>query len=706
MYSAKSRSTTRNTALGELIDDISPLRTLGTGGKRPTVLELGPAVTAAGSDLVRSLRPVTAAAVSSAWSGGGSSAAVEGPTPTPMPREISREEKAERIARKTELQKVRAEVQQAATITSKVDGHAEAALTVLRDFFSTRPYQVLLEVFRDQDGDSSNGIDFDEFSVGLRKLNLDLSDKDMRAVFTAADADNSGAVDLDEFVNCFRADSFPRDTFFWSKTRPRGLLNRFDRVRLAQTLGAGAISKIHTTDEIMGVVQEKVDQFSAKTVFNSLDDNRSGRVNVRELVDAMREMEIRIPDAKCEEIFRTINAKVGDSNTTHLTYRSFTNAFDKGTHEGTTGSDEGVVAKAQGLWRKDATAPAARQGRAGGGRSSVEELDSIQRLFSTHPGKNKISTIPHDRGKVYEEEIDEKLMLMKRYDMLSSWRGVDGTGAFDNPGEGIGAMGRGHDWYEFKAEQAHRILSKGVASSTGGTMHGAPSSGAQQMAVVRANAAARKAARKAAADLAAEAASAAESSLSNSVAGCLLPQFGSPSYAEESVRLSPRPFNWSPDRREMMASKVAKQRAAARRRKERDSVLLARHESEDAEEERLETARYLVQKEFGQRIADWQQVIESRVAESGRMHVLLEPPSSDATDPKTGQQVWSHAPPHITSHWDTITGHNKDPPARTHVKTISCYRKYFPSVDDRPPTPRHPVWGGDRENAIRSGGLL
>ena len=38
---------------------------------------------------------------------------------------------------------------------------------------------------------------------------------------------------------------------------------------------------------------------------------------------------------------------------------------------------------------------------------------------------------------------------------------------------------------------------------------------------------------------------------------------------------------------------------------ERDAAQFARHEADYAEAERLETARYLNQKEFGQRIADW-----------------------------------------------------------------------------------------------------
>ena len=93
------------------------------------------------------------------------------------------------------------------------------------------------------------------------------------------------------------------------------------------------------------------------------------------------------------------------------------------------------------------------------------------------------------------------------------------------------------------------------------------------------------------------------------------------------------------------------------------------------------------------RSADWQQLVESKIAEVGRRAVVLEPPSTD--DPN-----WAPAPPHRMSHWDTIAGHHKDPPSRVHVKMITSYRRAFPEADNRPLTPRRPQWGGDRPNAV------
>ena len=72
-----------------------------------------------------------------------------------------------------------------------VDGHAEAAITVMREFFQTRPLEILVNVFRDHDRDHSGAIELDEFKRGLRSLNLDLSDRDMAAMFRAADQDTT-----------------------------------------------------------------------------------------------------------------------------------------------------------------------------------------------------------------------------------------------------------------------------------------------------------------------------------------------------------------------------------------------------------------------------------------------------------------------------------------------------------------------------------
>lgn len=732
VYSAESYAHAEKIERGELInglDDCVPLAALRPKAQRPTVLELGPKESSIGSDLVRTqivgTDPFAALGAQSddpaSGGGGGAEAAAgaEGAAGAAVEElmSLTREERLQRIGQQTELQKVRAEVAQAATISSRVDGHAEAAITVMREFFANRPMDVLLEVFRNQDDDRSGALQFSEFQAGLRKLHLDLSERDMKAVFNAADLDGSGEVDLDEFFNCFRTDSFPRDTFFWSKVRPRPLLGRMERVRLAQNLLAGAVIKDWTQDEIMEVVQQKVEQFSAKAIFNSLDDNRSGRVNVREFVGAMREMDIMISDEKCEQLFKDLNERVGETDrTSHISYRAFANAFHDGMHRGTSGDDAGVVKQKGGaemlgggkpntthMWRKDAgkldSDPVlnTKYGRFGGTiyKPGEEEQDSIQRVTAMLTSPAKLAASFCDRGKLYEEEIEERLSTIKRHDQLSEWRQSSQQGG--NRVSIGAAPSRNIDWHAYKEEQTHRILGPGAQPSARGALPGAPSSGQAQMAVVRA-ARARRA--RAKADREAwerEALLAQEANLRTTVAGAFNPILDSPSYIGERDRLERREQLWSAGGVEDSAKRQARRRAQHIRQSAREAALRARNEMEHRKIEMRDWHKFLARTEHANRTADWQQVVESREAESGLEKILAEPPSSEVTD-KEGNLLWQSAPPHLTSHWNTISKVNRDPPARQHVKMISAYRKYFPTADKRPPTPRKPVWGGDREH--------
>ena len=65
-----------------------------------------------------------------------------------------------------------------------------------------------------------------QFRGCLRQLNLDLSEKDMSALFKVADSDSSGTLEFAEFFNNFRKDGGAsaangrREPFFWGKARP------------------------------------------------------------------------------------------------------------------------------------------------------------------------------------------------------------------------------------------------------------------------------------------------------------------------------------------------------------------------------------------------------------------------------------------------------------------------------------------------------
>ena len=92
------------------------------------------------------------------------------------------------------------------------------------------------------------------------------------------------------------------------------------------------------------------------------------------------------------------------------------------------------------------------------------------------------------------------------------------------------------------------------------------------------------------------------------------------------------------------------------------------------------------------RLADIQLVAESKVElEHGREIIKVEPPSNEG---------WQRpAPPHLTSHWQSISGVHADPPTRDLEghKPIVSYRRPFPPgglAGMRPLDERVPVWGG------------
>lgn len=370
--------------------------------------------------------------------------------------------------------------------------------------------------------------------------------------------------------------------------------------------------------------------------------------------------------------------------------------------------------------------PAARSGF-----DEADELDSIQRFVGSQPKKETLRNLSTSRGKMYEAEIEAQQAGMQRHDMLSGWR--DGTTRVEKDSVGPTALGRSIDWFDFRQQREHRLLGRNKGEAASGILPGAMPTSDARAAVLKAVASERARAALAATALAAD-----EPTVAATVAGCMIPLAGSPGYLDEIARLTPRPAMWtSPESAEAAQRKAARQTAARTRQSERDARLEATQAAEVSRSERLESARcaaavsrnaqhecgqcsaplfalclctnhrggthepprsarpsrmslrgrYEAHRAFSTRTEDWQQVIESRVAESGRRTVHLEPASS--TDPS-----WSFAPPHRTSHWDTIAGHNLDPPSRVHVKQIISYRRAFPEVENRPPTPRRPVWGG------------
>ena len=170
-----------------------------------------------------------------------------------------------------------------------VDGHVEAVLTTMREFFQTRPYSVLLEVFRQQDVDISGTIEKDEFKGALKALNLNLTDRDLEAVFKVCDSDNSGVLEFSEFFNNFRTDRFPRNEFFWSSQRPHALLKPEERPELLAKMAADrkGMAAVRSPEEIIEMLGSQVFKAGPKLVFNAMDESRDGALNPETMAQAL-----------------------------------------------------------------------------------------------------------------------------------------------------------------------------------------------------------------------------------------------------------------------------------------------------------------------------------------------------------------------------------------------------------------------------------
>ena len=79
----------------------------------------------------------------------------------------------------------------------------------------------------------------------------------------------------------------------------------------------------------MNALQQLVDKRGAKVVFDSIDDNQSGRVSTDELASTFKSMNIDLSEADAETMILSINAKHG-SRRKALTYDIFCVAFAKG----------------------------------------------------------------------------------------------------------------------------------------------------------------------------------------------------------------------------------------------------------------------------------------------------------------------------------------------------------------------------------------
>ena len=91
-------------------------------------------------------------------------------------------------------------------------------------------------------------------------------------------------------------------------------------------------AKAESTFAVLNAVQARVnaDNSTARSVFDEIDDNESGRVSADELAKALVTMGIPLDERAAEGLIKTINERYG-SKRKALTYDIFCMAFAKGT---------------------------------------------------------------------------------------------------------------------------------------------------------------------------------------------------------------------------------------------------------------------------------------------------------------------------------------------------------------------------------------
>jgi Ca2+-binding EF-hand superfamily protein len=214
----------------------------------------------------------------------------------------------------------------------KLTGHSEYVMQVMREFFQKHDLHALLTVFREHDHDKSGTFEFPEFRDAMRSVNLDLTEKDMVALFRAADADGSGCLEFSEFINNFRKEGAGdaaegrREQFFFSLSRPRDLLARPERLKLSRKVEGPPVTS-RSLDEMLAIIEKKVDQTGPKAVFHRFDENRSGRLSIPEFVLAMKHYGVDCTEAQAEEVITSINKAYGSSMQTNLNYAPFAAFF-------------------------------------------------------------------------------------------------------------------------------------------------------------------------------------------------------------------------------------------------------------------------------------------------------------------------------------------------------------------------------------------
>ena len=607
----------------------------------------------------------------------------------------------------------------AGTLAGHQSGHSEIVQQVVRDFFLTRPVSTLVDIFRERDVDHSGSLDVNEFKGMMRQLNISLTEKDLNLLFRHADTDGSGVLEFQEFFNKFRNEisqplSSQKEPFFWHKSRPRPLVDRHGRREMEGML-AGKRDVDLTSDELIEVVQNRVDRTAARQTFKMFDENRNGRLDVREFCNAMKHLHVNVSEAQAEAIIEKINTQHGSQMKANLTYAPFCATFKSaGELKQTVGGLGGQAMVHQSMSLSPAsdlspTSAASRADESPWAASAAPFLDSVSLLSAQTPRDQLGKTAPRSGRPSYAKPDAADDLSVPAHDKLSSWRGADGnfgdTQELTLNGQGLG---RDIDWQTFKTSRdvysdtvlkvpqehaatfATRSRQHNEKLNALNGIHSKGTSGSVS-------------AREASSKHFAGSIMAGSGSITDRA--CLLtvenqqrtktmrdvfyPPDDAPAFASESERLvrsareqlSPRAPVIKAQERE--AAQVRTQRLAAQNR-QRAEQLQDSMEARLARENAVNNGRIQARQSFASRNKDLQLVVESKEGlDVGKQVITTEPTLYSGL-----------AAPHQSSHWQTIASHNHDPPPREHVKMVVSYRRSFPHAENRPETPVGASWGG------------
>ena len=145
--------------------------------------------------------------------------------------------------------------------TSTVDHGTASIVTKLKKELSQRGAKGMVGMgrkFRIMDDDGSKSLNMGEFKKAMKEMNMGLSDKELRVLFTHFDTDNSGSINFEEFIQGVRDPLSDRRRALVDWTAVE--LDEGKRtVRLAKAgmkLGLGGIVKGYTMDKAVSLLRK------------------------------------------------------------------------------------------------------------------------------------------------------------------------------------------------------------------------------------------------------------------------------------------------------------------------------------------------------------------------------------------------------------------------------------------------------------------